>query len=866
MENLDPASDTNVQAATPPAGPPPASPIPPETSVPGPSTAPKNLPFNRDETLAWNDPTQPYSAPVEKPFEIQPREVKAWVEALLAKRVIVVQGWDTQVLFAAEHAIAGNVPFNKDFVRCCIYRSPSSVLNKRSKNGRQNVPEANDAFPDFHTLLDPRFGAQPRLFIVRAYPSLAARILTDSLPWNVSEFNDVTQQLVQGDRYVLILTTPSLIDMTHDRSELELFRHVADFIYPRLTKVDPNRPELPDRLRMQYKLGYWTQEVQKNSTLDEAFYRQVVDDIRSNKIIELIDKCQSIIPPEDAPPIDGKDPRHVFAMEAARIREFNRQCGWPPPDRILEQTALFVVGHMEGLPAEDFDRIVRLLVQSNTRRVALPVRMLKKQAAKTTVRVFENMELAEIWSRRRHRLMKELGLRTQVVNGRPAIHGDAPGDDYLIRQAFGNKYPFTYTDLWRRCMSLGILFDVSEDVAQKWTMALMKRIDLEPEGFGQSFLVELLLSEAALGQFEGDLGERLEALSETDQLLWVMRRVGSLLSQLLVGGKLDAVVQGLDQLISLRAPDAVLRLVRRLSNATFPLANRLKLVQRILNQGGKEHWENACRLLERWCTDPIEGWEAIQSVAQWLPEPGAPENAQHVAIAGVLIPVATRWFNSSTPSSHLLGVLLETAGRAQANPAQALGTLVRWVLHSCFESACDPEQLRGLFFYWLVASYWPNGQNKTEEDKARFFELQLGAIHLMQRETAHGLATFGPASQEGWEIRAAVRECQAVILADWASAISAMEDHEIIYELLLGALGEYGSENTCLQIRVALNSINKTGKWLSEALRDHVWQSRSSSEAIITGIERRRQTIHELLKRWRPVEKKMAGGLARYIR
>src|SRR5947207_2844090 len=123
MENLEPASEANVQAAASPG-----SPIPPETSGPAPSAAPEDLPFNRSETLAWNDPTEPYSAPTEKPFEIYPQEVKAWVEGLLAKRVIVVQGWDTQVLFAAEHAIAESEPFNKDFVRCCMYRKPS-VLN-----------------------------------------------------------------------------------------------------------------------------------------------------------------------------------------------------------------------------------------------------------------------------------------------------------------------------------------------------------------------------------------------------------------------------------------------------------------------------------------------------------------------------------------------------------------------------------------------------------------------------------------------------------------------------------------------------------------------------------------------------------------
>jgi hypothetical protein len=823
----------------------------------------------------WIDPTEQWEPPGHSPLSIEAKEIAAWTDALLTHRIVVLRGLDTTVLFAAEQAVAGASPFNEEgFARRSVCRTPEAQQapasaapspshkpsadrdktakkpsarqgdgNSGNKDRQEERSASGGIFPSLTELCDPRLGTGPMLVTAAAYGHSGAWRLIESLPFNMRDFDQFTRDLKELNRCILILATPSQIELTPERRELALFKHVADFLYPRLTAEARNRPELPARLQEHYLQGLWTQEV-REAALDEEFYEQFSSDLKTGKIIKLVEAGEEVKQPEGS----KVDPKTLFAEKAAVIRQFPRPAGWPTENQTLEQTILFVAGYLAGLTAADFDRVVRLLLGADTKPTAVAVRGRSAGNPATTIHEFRDVALSEIWLAQRNELLAKSGLRALIRKGKPTVSGDG-GDAFLIRQAFRAKYPFTYAELWRRALAGGLLFDASNETAEKWIEALVDCIvdDEDTKGFGKTFLLDLLLCDSALGPFEGDFGERFDELAATGQHIVVIARIGELLSAALLRGRPEPVLRALDQLMRLRAWSVALRLIDRLStNTAFPLADRLKLVRRILNQGGKEYWDDACALLERWCGDPREGWPALVAIKDWLPTGAGSQSGPMVAAAGVLIDLAGRWFTAPETTPHPLVDLVATAERDGANSAEVLGTLVKWLFQPCFELACHQRELLGFFGYWLLAG---RAETATVADRARLADVQQAALRILKAELAQ--IPPAPGGTPLTEEMAAVRECQAVILADWADALIRAENGEALYELLLGALSEYAPGDVGRQVRAVLQSLYRTGSWIRRAVADHAWEAPIFRETEGM-LDRGRQVMHDLRERWKP--------------
>src|ERR1700682_795870 len=94
-----------------------------------PNEAPKEPPVaepvntNPDEGLAfsldvrtagaWRDPTDDYVPPTTPPMTLADSDVQAWTSTLVDARVVVLRGFDTDVLYAAEHTVAGFAARNR---------------------------------------------------------------------------------------------------------------------------------------------------------------------------------------------------------------------------------------------------------------------------------------------------------------------------------------------------------------------------------------------------------------------------------------------------------------------------------------------------------------------------------------------------------------------------------------------------------------------------------------------------------------------------------------------------------------------------------------------------------------------------------
>jgi len=776
--------------------------------------------FGNKTDADWKDPTQAYSPASYAYLKFSDEEIQPSIDALKENRIAVVRSLDHRVLFALEHTLAAAITASFPGISL---RSIDSRYTMRQLQGK-NV---DDPFPTIWELRDKRIGAGPLVIFAAAY-SVQASSLLDTLPDNFAALNDLRQSLEKLDRYICVLSSPSQVKATGERKNLPIFKPAISFVRPLLEEA--GHGALAVFLSEQYKAGLWSLEQYKagswsrepgDDAVDEEFYDRVRRDIDNGIIDKLIEAGQKV----RAKP--GKDMVASFLEAATEIRKVQRPGDWPPEDRFLEQAVLFVAGFFNGVTSADFERILKQLVADDLGRHCVPARSLQRAGNATEVHIFRDVRLSETWSLKRHALLRECGLRVATPQGEPTIHCQGVGGADLVKRALPDRYPFAYAELWNRALTLGLLFDPSVQVSQMWRDALLKRIESDPAGFGRTFLYEVLLSDAALKPFAGDFGDRFDALAETGRLSHVLARIKELLSGAIRSQQAN-VENALEQLIALRAPAAVLSLIRRLSNDSgFALDSRMKLVRRILRQGGKEHWENCCGLLAQWCLDNREGWVTIRKLVQSLPARRTTPTGPAVAEAGILIDLVGTWFAAARSGHHPFLELIEAAERNGTLPAEVFDSLLDWLFHPALEKACEERGPVGFSTYWLLAR--PLRESSTEE-RAQLAEMQRWALRALSADLARQMASSASPAQLR-QSRAA-RECQAIVLADWAAALKTSTNGAVLRDLLIGAFAKHASKDTRRELHTMLHAIDEASVALRNQLTDRVREAPVLKDAI----------------------------------
>lgn len=719
--------------------------------------------------VALEEFTEPYEPDIDvELLPINPEDIAAWQTTLKKDHLIVVCSLDVDVLFAAESRLAGSAAF------CDLPKGFVALPNRNPLAFGQTV---HDISPSAELLSEADANAGI-LLVVRAYGARETAAFLQSLPSNPADLNHLQQKLKARNRYILVLTEPNLLEMKDERNRLSSARYPADFLYPYL-----NDQALAEQAKTLYKAEYWTETIRHDWRLDDDFYIVFKDCLFSHagnpepqleKIANLIREGTGLlqqIPQDPAARLKFKEQLNALI----HVRTFRKK-DWPLAEDYFSQVLLFVAVFFDGLPVATYERLVRKLLRESNTRHKVPIKTLERNRTITTIQSYEEISWSNLWMENRSVALAACApicvIQKQPQEGPAVVSCRSSEEASKLRTVFATEYPFTYAEVWDRILHSGLLFDYDRQIIQGVATRIAERAAADPDLFGQAFLRDVLFSPEVLGELEGNLEERFEKLRESRRLPLVLSCLTEVFTQLLNNDRrgIEVGVDALKQVIDGRAPRIALTFLHRLSNhPNLPVARRLTLAKKILNQSGKDYWWETCDLIQKWATNPRDAKEIIKEIVESLPkqDPLHRRPGHVVPVAVVLFGLATDWLQGPSPQTqkHTLAELL-----GNGSGEELINSLIRWLFHPALESifafAFDETPL--FFAYWLLAQLAKRDLELTQN--FRYLQQLEGDLDREYQKVLDTVLGAGLRPISRADVPAA-REFQATVLADWTSGL-----------------------------------------------------------------------------------------------
>jgi hypothetical protein len=457
---------------------------------------------------------------------------------------------------------------------------------------------------------------------------------------------------------------------------------------------------------------------------------------------------------------------------------------------------------------------------------------------KTKICAYQEVPLADVFAARRTGLIRKWGLRCISSGHAPSISCDGPQDAARIKRFFAGLYPFAFVELWQRMIQAGLLFDTSEELAQKWIEMFVERVAADGL-FAQTFARDLLWADNALNSVDGNLEERLDAL-DLFRRSTIIRRFSNALSALLDGEKTRERAGEAVEILAWYAPRFALALLRRLSsNSQFRIRERLELLTLIINHSGKEYWSEACDLLARWGADAHDGWETLSTISGWFEALGPQAGGVVSAVAGAFADAVQRWFSASAQAHPLLEVL-KCAEHEHRGRASSLPSLAQTLFHPAVENAATDDNPYLVVARWLVP---------TDSRRTTAVERQ---VRTRLREPVFQAFQFS--FTEGRVIAPAARAFQCAVLADWAAALTENDEWFGTRDLLLGAVFDSVPAHVPAELRAVWREMERAARLIRGTINDADPAAQILREAVQI-FDRRVNAIAgtlEQVNKWKP--------------
>lgn len=352
------------------------------------------------DIYGFSFPFQPPESPHQPLLVLDPTELETWVKILKETRCLVLRCLDSSVLFAVEVAISQA----KDFagIGALIARFPAGAISTQGK-----LESRDDSFSLTMDALCSGSVNSELLMIVRAYDSLYATPFLGFLPVNQATMSDLQGKLGKCKRYVLVLTTPDLLEVNVNRRNMPAFQPPADFLFPHL-KDSTLRKALED----QYKAGWWTEQASTDYRLDKDFY-SVIGQYRDR----LPDLVRAGLEISNYP---KKNDRDAFQKRLQQKVDPDRLPGkgWPQADDYLGMVLLFTASFFQDLALATHEQVVSQLLGDESARQPVSSRLLRSKDKDTQIQVFRDVPWQRVWKDARDiKIANSLSLRVAERNG-----------------------------------------------------------------------------------------------------------------------------------------------------------------------------------------------------------------------------------------------------------------------------------------------------------------------------------------------------------------------------------------------------------------------------------------------------------------
>jgi len=509
-----------------------------------------------------------------------------YLQTLKTERLILISCADQDLTYAAAYALIDNLEIQSD-------------ERKRFLNFDRLLKEHLDF--DIYSFFKKSAPSKPGYIIVVDAFSDKSQTFIDSL-FNAGRgsSDNIKEDLARARLFVICVLTPEEIEIRVKsyKDPLRFTHWELPFLPLLLTCYQPAVAveELQTILLEQQGRGNWSRD-------NTEFARQIKAALKSNRLSE-----------EIAQRAETPQPLNVSALSSEG-------------DKLI-RLILYVATYFPGLSPSEFNQVMDVLLDDRTETVAITSTTTGADGKTVIFETQVERKLRQRWEQSPDNLLKNCQL---VTNGN-SIHTIAFFDDRLgLRQKelFEKEYRLYLRTEFKNLQQCGLLFDVSEKVAEQVMRLILEMMLAFPGDYGRDWLLTLVMD--LLGQLDAAENETLSRSDRTAQFLkksWGDRflrqfyaRLAQLLRKMLEHPNLVEVVGGLlEQLIVARRFTAVPELIARgLGNG--PGFDKFYWVKQVVDRGDETARKKAQSYLYGEIKKDQQIYEVLRALEAWLPEP-----------------------------------------------------------------------------------------------------------------------------------------------------------------------------------------------------------------------------------------------------
>ena len=550
----------------------------------------------------FQDPTSDLPAQVDTP-SLSINKYEHLLAVLLDRRAILLSSFEHQISFAAAYAIVRHSTFD-------TYERRLLTVERRS----DKIDLSIDLFGrrEYHDKKD-----QIILIEVNHNGSFLESLRTESC----GEPARLRELLCKKNILLVFAASCELLGLTPDEPSsplLPLYQCSIPYLYCKLAQRLPEERavDIESLLLDQRRRKLWDDFP---TTID--FFREVGNLLATAGQLETeIERRENLF-------------RDRTSIESIEILKAVHPADFFTDGDELRSTVLYAATYFRDLTPNDFDKIVRLLLNDKTIEVEKESQIVNDKGEIQVRKEPVVRRLADIWRESPDRILRECYLEAVSRNGSLQVVDFSKG--YLrrdLRVFLESKYPMFVARSFQRLQDSGILFwqDSSEKILDNLVLLSVERTLSDPSYYDRNWLVQVLLTfksqlEADVDEMPEDLVSLLVHLGKNELVRrHFYHRLCQLIREMLRYEALRGAVRGfLNFLVSHErdtALDIVLELARRLRFA--PEFEAYSWIRKLLDQGNSDVRERTYECLFTLVTESgIRLYGTLEAIRGWLPEP-----------------------------------------------------------------------------------------------------------------------------------------------------------------------------------------------------------------------------------------------------
>jgi hypothetical protein len=717
--------------------------------------------------LLRDDRTRPLPPAEHELCPFPDAQVAEWTKVLRQDRILILSSVDAQVALSAMYAVV-----------------------KRAELKSLAPARVQEAGFDVATLcaeVGPRPGEPPPMpyfLVVDATGDISDRdrTLLASLTSEVNlRVGTLRQGLQDGNKHLLIVAQKHSIGRGR---HTEGYHFALEILEPHFKLRFPGAP--PDflaRVRRQQEEGRWSKDDRR--IVDHFYQVGSIDELGRE-----LDR-------------DGKDGPTSAPPTPLAVVQRGKRC-----PLALHRAATWLAAYMPALPAEDYRRVLAVLVHGLSEPMpapepvaaAPPALAAPEQGATPPAPPPPSpVPLIEHWDHGYEALMQELGLgfrsrRTDPRSGRDReairVVFTVPREDQ-VRRHFEGQLVFDHFRYVHRLTDTGLLFDGAREVADAVIRMCVDLARMRPDQIAHDWLLTMIVNAGPeqlgpvviAGPIAARIAMVLEAMEEARRE-YVYGRLSELLWEMFQHADLRAVVDRLlDDLLDIPGlHHVVLRLVRRMRTLEF---DALGWMRRLIDEAAEnrrrtwvpEVYQAALEVaIDRDLVTDRESLHRLEAIRRWLPErawsyDGAlPEPLTSAAFpVELMVLLAESSMTPPLPTTVSADPPESVLIRLVADPCEAgaLPLVMEWLFHPCCDQVLQRRlalHLEGFVRAWLLPAplrrHLDNGGKALE---AVLSERWRRTIITVKKECSPGAG-----HQAGRQL------FHAMVLADWAVVLAGL--------------------------------------------------------------------------------------------